>query len=129
MGHIFALISITANTGATVQGQLLAWDGAVTLDTNTITNGFCATVATTTTLAPTTTTTTEAPTTTTLGASTTTTLDTATTTTVGSATTTTGRPEFPNTGTSYWYVILFAGAFLVLAGGLGYRRITRANDR
>jgi hypothetical protein len=41
-GHIFALTSITANTGATVQGQLLARNGAVTMDTNTITNGICA---------------------------------------------------------------------------------------
>ena len=42
VGHIFALSSITAKTGATVQGQLLARDGAVTLDNNTITNGICA---------------------------------------------------------------------------------------
>jgi uncharacterized repeat protein (TIGR01451 family) len=44
VGHIFALTDITANTGASVQGQLLARNGAVTLDTNTITNGFCATI-------------------------------------------------------------------------------------
>lgn len=44
VGHIFALTSITANTGATVQGQLLARNGAVTLDSNTITNGICATI-------------------------------------------------------------------------------------
>jgi len=43
VGHILALTSITANTGATVQGQLLARNGAVTLDNNTITNGICAT--------------------------------------------------------------------------------------
>ena len=43
VGHIFALTSITANTGATVQGQLLARNGAVTLDNNTITNGICET--------------------------------------------------------------------------------------
>lgn len=42
VGHIFALTSITANTGASVQGQLLARNGAVTLDTNTIMNGICA---------------------------------------------------------------------------------------
>jgi uncharacterized repeat protein (TIGR01451 family) len=42
VGHIFALQSITANTGAHVQGQLLALNGAVTLDNNTITNGICA---------------------------------------------------------------------------------------
>lgn len=37
VGHIVALTSITANTGAKVRGQLLARNGAVTLDTNTIT--------------------------------------------------------------------------------------------
>ncbi|MGH4121053.1 ice-binding family protein [Clostridium sp.] len=40
-GHIFALESITATTGAEVEGQLLARNGAVTLDNNKITNGFC----------------------------------------------------------------------------------------
>src|SRR5665648_543692 len=43
VGHIFAYQSIAAQTGATVQGQLLARNGAVTLDTNTITNGICTT--------------------------------------------------------------------------------------
>ncbi len=43
-GHIFALTSIAAQTGATIQGQLLARNGAVTLDTNTITNGLCEAV-------------------------------------------------------------------------------------
>ena len=37
VGHIVALTSITANTGAKVQGQLLARNGAVTLDSNNIT--------------------------------------------------------------------------------------------
>jgi len=46
VGHIFALTSITANTGAAVQGQLLARNGAVTLDSNTITNGICDAPAT-----------------------------------------------------------------------------------
>ena len=41
-GHVFALTSITANTGATFDGQLLARNGAVTLDTNTIHNDVCA---------------------------------------------------------------------------------------
>lgn len=49
IGHIFAMESITATTGATVQGQLLARTGAVTLDNNTITNGVCAAVAATAT--------------------------------------------------------------------------------
>jgi hypothetical protein len=51
VGHILALTSIAAQTGATVQGQLLARNGAVTLDTNTITNGICAPVTTKVTLA------------------------------------------------------------------------------
>ena len=42
VGHVFALTSITATTGATFNGQLLARNGAVTLDTNTITNNVCA---------------------------------------------------------------------------------------
>ena len=46
VGHIFALESITANTGATVQGQLLARNGSVTLQNNIITNGFCGTPVT-----------------------------------------------------------------------------------
>lgn len=41
VGHLFALTSITATTGATVHGQLLARNGSVTLDTNTITNDLC----------------------------------------------------------------------------------------
>jgi hypothetical protein len=41
IGHILALTSITAATGAEVQGQLLARNGTVTLDTNVITNGPC----------------------------------------------------------------------------------------
>lgn len=45
VGHIFALSSITANTGATIQGQLLARNGAVTLDNNIITNGICETTS------------------------------------------------------------------------------------
>ncbi|MEI6577924.1 MAG: ice-binding family protein [Eubacteriales bacterium] len=48
VGHIFAQISITANTRATIQGQLLALTGAVTLDSNTITNALCADITTTT---------------------------------------------------------------------------------
>jgi len=37
--------SITANNGATVQGQLLARTGAVTLDNNIITNGICEVIS------------------------------------------------------------------------------------
>lgn len=38
VGHVVALTSITANTGAKVQGQLFAQNGAVTLDSNSISN-------------------------------------------------------------------------------------------
>jgi len=40
-GSILALTSITATTGATVNGRLLARNGAVTLDNNTITASAC----------------------------------------------------------------------------------------
>ncbi|MHB9003570.1 MAG: ice-binding family protein, partial [Coriobacteriia bacterium] len=42
VGHIFALTDIHAQTGAEVEGQLLARNGEVTLDTNVITNEICA---------------------------------------------------------------------------------------
>jgi len=41
-GNILALTSITANTGAGIQGSLLALNGAVTLDNNTITQFLAA---------------------------------------------------------------------------------------
>ncbi len=46
VGHVLALDSISATTGATFNGQLLARNGAVTLDTNTIVNDACAAVVT-----------------------------------------------------------------------------------
>jgi hypothetical protein len=49
IGTVLAATSITAGTRATVQGRLLASNGAVTLDTNTITRPTCASPATTTT--------------------------------------------------------------------------------
>jgi hypothetical protein len=54
VGHIFAYTSITLNTRARVQGQVLAMNGAVTLDTNVITNGICDDLPTPTTSPPTT---------------------------------------------------------------------------
>jgi Ice-binding-like len=41
-GSILALTDITVTTGATVEGRVLARNGAVTLDTNTITRPNCA---------------------------------------------------------------------------------------
>ena len=42
VGNILALTSITLNTGATLNGRALAQTGAVTLDSNTITEAICA---------------------------------------------------------------------------------------
>ncbi len=95
VGTIVAQQSITATTGASVQGRLLALDGAVTLNTNTITRPVCAAQATTTTAAPTTTSTTVAPTTTSTTAPTTTSTTAAptpTSTTVAPTTTSTTAP-------------------------------------
>ncbi len=47
-GTIIALTSITLTTGATIDGRALARNGAVTLDTNTITRSTCAAAATAT---------------------------------------------------------------------------------
>jgi hypothetical protein len=51
VGTIMALTSDTLTTGATVTGRVLARNGAVTLDTNTITQPACATSTTTATTA------------------------------------------------------------------------------
>ena len=47
-GSVLALTDITVTTGATVEGRVLARNGAVTLDTNTITRPTCTTGSTTT---------------------------------------------------------------------------------
>jgi type VI secretion system secreted protein VgrG len=89
-GNVMAHISITANTGASVKGRLLASTGAVTLDDNSIDNSMCTTSSSTpptgtttatTPTSPTTTTTTPTKTTTTPGSTSTSTTTTTTTTT------------------------------------------------
>lgn len=57
VGSILALTSVTANTGATVQGRLLARTGAVTLDSNSVTRPLCAAVVVPPTASPSATTT------------------------------------------------------------------------
>lgn len=51
-GTIIALTSITVTTGATIDGRALARNGAVTLDTNTITRSNCTVTSPNTTAAP-----------------------------------------------------------------------------
>ena len=46
VGTVLALTSISATTSATVEGRLLARNGAVTLDTNTFVNDVCVVVPT-----------------------------------------------------------------------------------
>ena len=101
VGDVLAHTSITANTSSTFQGRLLALNGAVTLDTNTINIGSCTQVAPTATTTTTTTTTfiptpvtTAAPTTTTTVRRTTT----STTSTTAAPTTTTA--PLPTTTTT-----------------------------
>ncbi|MDA8265800.1 MAG: ice-binding family protein [Actinomycetota bacterium] len=91
VGTIMALTSATLDTGASVTGRVLARNGEVTLDDNTISVPSCASTTTTTTTVPatTTTTTTTVPTTTTTVPTTTTTVPATTTTTTTVPTTTT----------------------------------------
>ncbi len=111
-GHVMALTSITATNGATFNGQLLAENGAVTLDTNTITNDVCAAAVTPTpTVVPTATVT---PTVTPTETPTATPTPTETVTVAPSPSTTTGG-VLPNTETP-WLSILFVGLALVIAG-------------
>nr|MDQ3641025.1 ice-binding family protein [Actinomycetota bacterium] len=93
VGTIIANASITANTGAVIEGRLFALTGAVTLQGNTITRPTCAipppsTTSTSTTVAPTTTSTVAPTTSTTVAPTTTSTVAPTTTSTVGPTTTT-----------------------------------------
>ncbi len=90
-GSILATTSITLNTGATVNGRVLAIAGAVTMDDNTITTPTCLASTTTTTSATTSTTT----------STTSTTTAPTTTTTVGSVTSTTVPHSSPGTTTTF----------------------------
>ena len=116
VGHIFALTSITANTGATVQGQLLARNGAVTLDTNTITNGTCTTIPTPTPTSTPTPTLTSTPTPT----PTSTPTPTLTSKPTPTDTPTVTGGHLPNTATP-WYTVLLAGVALLIIGVVGWR--------
>lgn len=107
VGHIFALDSITANTGATVQGQLLARNGAVTLDNNVITNGFCdvtSNIIKESTVTP----------------NKNVIITSNDNSSMGNTSTITGG-QLPNTS-SHLYEILLIGAALTMVGALGWRK-------
>ncbi len=88
VGNILALTSITATTGATVDGRALARNGSVTLDTNTFIGGPCG-------IEPT-----DTPTSTATDTPTSTATDTPTSTATGTPTSTaTGTPTSTATGT------------------------------
>jgi hypothetical protein len=131
-GTILALASVTATTGADVEGRLVARNGAVTLDTNDITTPVCAastpsSTTTSTSLVATTTTAVTpagdgagtAATTTTTSASGSALPGTTTTTARAGATTggatRTGGPALPRTGVSLAWSALALG---LVAGGL-----------
>lgn len=52
VGSVLARASIAVQTGATVEGRMLARDGAVTLDSNTITRPFCSAPVATPSVSP-----------------------------------------------------------------------------
>jgi type VI secretion system secreted protein VgrG len=107
IGHVYALTSITANTGASITGQLLARNGAVTLDNNTIRNNACTAVVTTSTAAAGATT--VAPARTTVAPGRTTVAPGATTTTPDSG------GALPQTG-AYTETLIFLAVVLVILG-------------
>ena len=121
VGHIFAYQSIAAQTGATVQGQLLARNGAVTLDHNTITNGLCETITPTPTISGVTPT----PTPSISGVTPTPTpsisgvIPTPTVTGGKVVTSTVSGGQLPKTST-HLYELLLIGAVLTLVGAIGW---------
>jgi hypothetical protein len=98
VGSVLALTSIAVKTGSTIDGRVLARNGAVTLDDDTITNPTCKTVPTTTSTATTTSTSTTTPSSTTTSTTSTVPTGSTTTTTLVPATapTTTTTTTLPN---------------------------------
>lgn len=117
-GDVLAYTSITADTGASFQGRLLAENGAVTLDTNTVDNASCTSPPVTTSTTSTSTSTTSTSTSTTSTSTTSTTLPAAVKTTGGSGTAPTvptgsARPTTPASSAGP------AGATPLVGGGTG----------
>ena len=108
-GTILALASITVNTGATIRGRALARNGAVTLDSNTVTKPGCAVV--------------QPPATTTTVPTTDPTVPTTVLTEVVSAEVTAGGGSLPTTGLDVRLILLLA--FGLVAIGLWAVRLGR----
>ena len=122
VGTILALTSITATTGTSVQGRLLARNGAVTLDSNSVTRLGCLPAATTSTTVASSATTT--PTTRPATVTTRTSIATVTAATIpgpNSATTTTKAPARTTSTrlatTGGQFAVLVAAAFLAMVAG------------
>lgn len=101
IGRIYALTTITAESGASIQGQLLARTGAVNLNANVITNASCTTPTPTPT-------------------------PTATATPTPTPVVTVKGGKLPKTS-SPWYNLLALGAGLILLGTAGFasRKVLR----
>ena len=137
VGHIYALTSIAAQTGAVIQGQLLARNGAVTLDSNIlINNGVVLAVPTPTPTPTPTVSATPTPTPTpTVSATPTPTPTPAVTVSATPKPKPTPKPSSPGTvkgGTlpktnSPWYNLIALGGALALlgAGGFATRRVLK----
>jgi hypothetical protein len=145
-GTIIATQSVTLDTGATLLGRALAMNGAVTMDSNTITVPTCAALppppASTTTAAPTTTTTPATTTTAGTGATTTTAATGSSTTIVtpvgvhskSSGTTTTfvipiGAPETGAGGAASAAFFLWPLGLLALGGAVFTRALVARSRR
>lgn len=118
VGHIFALTSITATTGASIQGSLLARTGAVTLDSNIIVNNGCAAIVTPTPSATASVSATPTPTATPSVTPTPEVTPEVTPTPEATTQVTTTGGKLPDTGTP-WNNLLALGAGLITLGAVG----------
>jgi len=133
VGTVLALTSITATTSATIEGRLLARDGAVTLDTNTFVNNPCAVVPTPTPTPTETATATPTPTPTETATATPTPTETSTPVeeeiaeTPSAERTTDSGGQLPNTDSFNWLSLLALGLGLIALGtGIYWARQRRS---
>ena len=121
VGTVLALTSISATTSATVDGRLLARNGAVTLDTNTFVNDVCVVVPTPTPTPTATATATATPT------ATETPVVEETAETASDDRTTDSGGQLPNTDSFNWVSLLALGLGLIALGtGIYWARQRRS---